>query len=87
MTYEEAQAAITAEQQATIDRMLAAPAGGWVRGSTYAGTLLGQPCENVAVKLASRKLGVWGVVMPDGSFVKPNPGRKTINVSDIVFAL
>lgn len=76
--------------QAQIDttlRMLAAPAGGWRATKILGATYLGVVCDGRLVQLESRKLGIFGVVMPDGSFIKPKAGRKTISAADIAYKL
>lgn len=77
----------TPEQMATVTRMINAPAGGWIRTKTLKATYLGVPCDGVAIQLESPKLRIWGLVLPDGSFHKPKPGRKTIDASDVVYKL
>ena len=77
----------TEAQTAAVARMLAAPAGGWKVTGVVGGICLGVQCSQVAVRIESAKLNVWGVVMPDGSLVKPEPGRKRIKAVDVVFNL
>lgn len=84
MTYDARQ---TEAQTQTVARMLAAPAGGWKVTAVIEGTLLGVKCENVGIKIESRALRVWGVIMPNGMMVKPKPGRKTIDARDIAWSL
>ena len=72
---------MTEPQRATLERMLAAPAGGWKEAGRY--SLANIQSDRLVVKLQSRKLGLWGVVTPRGDFLKPKPGRKTMDVSDV----
>jgi len=76
---------MTPNQKATVDRMLAAPAGGWILTKTL--RLKNLPSDKVAVQLESRSLGVWGIVLPSGEFIKPKPGRKTIDAADVAWQL
>lgn len=76
---------VTDSQLQTATRMLSAPAGGWVLTRVVKPILLGIPCEGVAVQIESTKLGVWGVILPDGQMIKPKPGRKSISAADIAF--
>ena len=77
----------TPNQRATVDRMLAAPAGNWKVTKILGGHLLGVELEGVAVQIESPTLKVWGVILPNGSFIKPQPGRRTIDKLDIAIHL
>ena len=77
----------TAAQRATVNRMRAAPAMKWVVSKVFTATLLGVKCEGVAVQIEAPAARMWGVVLPNGEFIKPKPGRKTIDAADIAFKL
>lgn len=77
----------TDAQRATVARMKSAPAASWVVTKILGGSLLGEPLDGVAVQIEAPKLGVWGVILPNGDFMKPKPGRKTIDALDIAFKL
>lgn len=77
----------TQAQRDTVARMVAAPAAKWQVTKVLGGALLGVPLDGVAVQIEAPALKVWGVVLPDGTFLKPKPGRKTIDKSDIVHKL
>lgn len=77
----------TDAQRATVARMKAAPAASWKVTKILGGNLLGVPLDGVAVQIEAPKLNVWGVVLPNGDFLKPKPGRKTIDAADIAFRL
>ena len=70
-----------------VERMLAAPAGGWVAKKVVGASFLGVRCDGVAVQLVSKSLNLWGVVLPSGEFVKPKPGCKTIYARDIAYKM
>lgn len=78
---------MTSEQRTKLNQMLSAPAGGWVHTKTLKAKLLGIECSGVALQIESPKLRIWGVILPDGTFLKPKPGRKTIDASEIAFKL
>lgn len=77
----------TDAQRATVARMKSAPAASWVVTSIVGGSLLGVPLQGVAIQIEEPKLKVWGVVLPNGNFLKPKPGRKTLDASDITIHL
>jgi hypothetical protein len=77
----------TDAQRATVARMKSAPAASWVVTKILGGSLLGAPLDGVAVQIEAPKLGIWGVILPNGDFMKPKPGRKTIDALDIAFKL
>lgn len=72
---------MTEAQQATVDRMLSAPAGGWQVTKTLA--LKHLSIGNVAVQIESPLLNLWGIIMPNGTMVRPKGNRKTIDAAAI----
>ena len=77
----------TPEQKAVVDRMLAAPAANWRVSKILEVNLLGVKCEGVAVQIEAPALRIWGVVLPNGEFVKPRPGRKTLDANQIAWKM
>lgn len=77
----------TEAQKSVVDRMLKAPAMAWKISRVLEVTLLGVKCEGVAVQIEAPKAKIWGVILPNGEFVKPLPGRKTIDLSKIAYKM
>lgn len=81
---------MTAAQLETVRRMMNAPALKWVHTKTLQATVVGGLVvkgRGVAVQLEAPSAKIWGLVLPDGSFQKPKPGRKSIDSVDVVFKL
>jgi hypothetical protein len=76
-----AQDLFTQNQIDRVEAMLKAPAGDWVMTGTF--KLKNFDTKKVAIRIESRKFKKWGFIVPNGEFVTPKNGRKTINHSDV----
>lgn len=74
----------TQAQRDTVQRMTSAPALKWTVTKVLGGSLFGVPVDGVAVQIEAPAAKVWGVILPNGTLVKPQPGRKTIDKLDIL---
>lgn len=77
----------TQAQRDTVARMSSAPAAKWTVTKVLGGALFGVPVDGVAVQIEAPALKLWGVILPNGSFMRPKPGRKTIDKADILINL
>lgn len=73
----------SAKQQAKMDQMINAPAMKW--SVTKILRLKHLTTGRIAIQIEAK--GCWGVILPNGDFIRPKNGRKTIDNSDIAWSL